>query len=72
MVDLDNVHGAVEYQEALRNQIGLRAQYIQILHEEYSMMHANNPLPLNFDFHITEEGMEHAKKICYHRSFLHC
>ena len=30
MADLNNnnVHGAVEYQEALRNQIGLRAQYI--------------------------------------------
>ncbi len=58
MADLNNnnVHGAVEYQEALRNQIGLQAQYIRILHEEYIMMHENNPPPLNFDGNITEKN----------------
>lgn len=63
MADLNNVHGAVEYQEALQHQIGLRAQYIRILREEYVMTHANNPPPLNFDVHITEEDMERAKKM---------
>ena len=60
MADLNNnnVHGAVEYQEALRNQIGLRAQYIRILREEYVMTHENNPPPLNFDGNITEELKE--------------
>jgi len=53
MANLDHVHDAVEYEEAYIRQIGLRAQYIRILREEYLMTHANNPPPLNFDVHIT-------------------
>ena len=34
-----------------------------VLCQEYSMTHLNNPPPLNFDVHITEEDMERAKKM---------
>ena len=59
----NNIHAAIEYDEAVTNQIGLRTQYIRILRQEYSMMHANNPPPLHFDAHITEEDMDRAKKM---------
>ena len=53
MANLDHVHDAVEYQEAYRSQIGLRAQYIRILRDEYSMTHLNNALPpLHFDANV--------------------
>ena len=64
MANLDDDHDAVEYREAYRSQIGLRAQYIRILREEYSMTHLNNaPPPLHFDANVTEEDIERAKKM---------
>ena len=59
----NNIHAAIEYDKALTNQIGLRAQYIRILHQEYSMMHGNNIPLLNFNAGITEDDMERAKKM---------
>ncbi len=58
---LNNLHLAIHYQEAMVNQIGLQAQYIQILCQEYSMMHRGNPPPLNFEAQITEAAMKRAK-----------
>ena len=46
------------------NASGLRAQYIRILREEYSMTHLNNaPPPLHFDANVTEEDIEQYKYI---------
>ena len=59
----NNIHGAIEYDEALTNQIGLRAQYIRILRQEYTMTHGNNIPPLNFDAGITEDDMKRAKSM---------
>ena len=52
---------AIHYQEAIANQIGLRAQYINILHQEYSMLNGGNIPPLNFDAQITEAQIKRAK-----------
>ncbi len=57
----NNLHMAIHYQEAIANQIGLRAQYINILRQEYSMLNGGNIPPLNFYVQITEAQIKRAK-----------
>ena len=52
----------VAYMESLRDELGLRAQYIHILRTEYQMNH-NRALPLlNFDANVTEVELKQAKR----------
>eukprot|EP00942_MAST-04A_sp_MAST-4A-sp1_P011630 g11630.t1 len=67
----NNIHGAIEYDEALTNQIGLRAQYIRILRQEYTMTHGNNIPPLNFDAGITEDDRTQRLNLAHKPLYVH-